>query len=130
MKSESELIRLVATQVFADLLLSLVTLRLTERATRTALLGMYMLTGPCHLGVKVKVKVTLRLTVSQSVCLGVGHPFGVHDQILLFPLFCQKIAFLFSLGALSDERTGLQFAVHSVSGQSRGGLATIHYCLL
>jgi hypothetical protein len=56
--------------------------------------------------VKVKVKVTLRLTVSQSVCLGVGHPFGAHGQILLFPFFCQKIVFLFSLGALSDERTG------------------------
>jgi hypothetical protein len=69
-------------------------------------------------------------TVSQSVCLGVGHPFGVHDQILLFPSFCRKIAFLFSLGALSDERTGLQFAVQSVSGQSRGGLATMHYCLI
>jgi hypothetical protein len=36
MKPESELIRLVPTKVFADLLLSLVTLRLTERATRTA----------------------------------------------------------------------------------------------
>jgi hypothetical protein len=31
-----ELIRLVPTKVFADLLLSLVTLRLTERAARTA----------------------------------------------------------------------------------------------
>jgi hypothetical protein len=35
-----------------------------------------------------------------------------------------------SWGALSDERTGLQFAVQSVSGQSRGGLITIHYCLV
>jgi hypothetical protein len=34
-----------------------------------------------------------------------------------------------SWGALSDERTGLQFVVQSVSGQSRGGLITIHYCL-
>jgi hypothetical protein len=44
-----ELIRLVPTEVVADLLLSVVTLRLTERATRTALLGMYALTGPRHL---------------------------------------------------------------------------------
>jgi hypothetical protein len=35
--------------LFADLLLSLVTLRLPERATWTALLGVYMLTGPRHL---------------------------------------------------------------------------------
>jgi hypothetical protein len=45
-----------------------------------------------------KVEVTLWLTVSQSVCLGVGHPFGAHDQILLFPFFCRKIALLFVLG--------------------------------
>jgi hypothetical protein len=30
-----------------------------------------------------EVKVTVRLTVSQSVCLGVGHPCGTCDQILL-----------------------------------------------
>jgi hypothetical protein len=34
----------------------------------------------------------------QSVCLGVGHPFGAHDQISLFPFFCRKIAWLFVLG--------------------------------
>jgi hypothetical protein len=37
--------------------------------------------------VRVEVEVTLRLTVSQSVCLG-----------LLFPSFCRKIALLFFLG--------------------------------
>jgi hypothetical protein len=36
----------------------------------------------------VDVEVTLRLTVGRSVWLGVGHPFGAHDQILLFPFFC------------------------------------------
>jgi hypothetical protein len=30
-----------------------------------------------------KVEVTLRLTVSQSVCLGIDHPSGTCDQILL-----------------------------------------------
>jgi hypothetical protein len=63
MKPESELIRLgrlkpneageliwlVSTKVFADLLLSVVTLRLAERATQTALLELYVLTGPRHL---------------------------------------------------------------------------------
>jgi hypothetical protein len=44
-----ELIWLVPTKVFADLLLSVVTLRRTERATRTALLVMCVLTGPRHL---------------------------------------------------------------------------------
>jgi hypothetical protein len=38
--------------------------------------------------------VTLRLTFS----LAVGHPLGAHDQILLFPFFCLKIALLFVLG--------------------------------
>jgi hypothetical protein len=49
MKPNNELIRQVPTTVFADLLLSLVTVRLTERATRTALLEMYLLTGSRHL---------------------------------------------------------------------------------
>jgi hypothetical protein len=44
-----ELIWLVPTKVFADLLHSLVTLRLTERATRTALLELYVLIGLMHL---------------------------------------------------------------------------------
>jgi hypothetical protein len=44
-----ELIRLVPTKAFADLLLSVGKLRLAERATRTALLVMYVLTGPRHL---------------------------------------------------------------------------------
>jgi hypothetical protein len=44
-----ELIYLVPTKVFADLLLSLVTLRLTERATRTALLELYVLICLRHL---------------------------------------------------------------------------------
>jgi hypothetical protein len=43
----------------------------------------------------VEVEVTLRLTVNLSVCLGVGHPFGIHDQILLFPFFYRTIALLF-----------------------------------
>jgi hypothetical protein len=37
-------------------------------------------------------------SVSQSVCLGVGHPFGAYDKILLIPFFCRKIALLFVLG--------------------------------
>jgi hypothetical protein len=44
-----ELIWLVPTKVFADLLLSLVTLRLAERATRTALLDCNLVTGPSRL---------------------------------------------------------------------------------
>jgi hypothetical protein len=47
---------------------------------------------------EVEIEVTLRLTASQSVCLGVGHPFGAHDQIFFFPFSCQKIALVFVLG--------------------------------
>jgi hypothetical protein len=41
-------------------------------------------------------EVTLRLTVSQSVCLGVGHPFGAHEQVCLFPFFYRAIALLWA----------------------------------
>jgi hypothetical protein len=37
--------------------------------TRTALLELNVLTGPSHLADWLRVRVTLRLTVSQSVCL-------------------------------------------------------------
>jgi hypothetical protein len=58
----------------------------------------------CVSQVKVKVKVTLRLTVSQSVCLGVGHAFGAHDQILLFSFLLSENCFALCLGAPSLTR--------------------------
>jgi hypothetical protein len=46
--------------------------------------------------------------VSQSVCLGVGHPRGTCDRYyFLSECCCQKLAVLFLWGALSNERTGL-----------------------
>jgi hypothetical protein len=59
-----------------------------------------------------KVEVTSRLTVGRSVCLGIEHPCGTCDQILLpVGVLLSEISGLVSMGALSDERTGLQFAV-------------------
>jgi hypothetical protein len=63
----------------------------------------------------VEVEVTLRLTVSQSVSqyvlvsstlVGLATTF-----YFLSECCCLKFAVLFLWGALSDERTGLQFAV-------------------
>jgi hypothetical protein len=45
-----------------------------------------------------QVQVTLRLTVSQSVSLGIEQPPRAHDQIFI------AVTVLFLLGALSDER--------------------------
>jgi hypothetical protein len=57
---------------------------------------------------KVKVKVTLRSTVSQSVSKSwCRAPCGAQDQLLLTVL---QLRFCFLWGALSDERTGLFFA--------------------
>jgi hypothetical protein len=98
----------------------------------------YVLTGPSHLGywltelirvisVTAEVEVTLRLTVSQSVYLGVGHSFGALT-IFSFPLsFAGNWVCSSSWDTLSDERTGLQFVAQSVGGQSPGGLITVHY---
>jgi hypothetical protein len=43
---------------------------------------------------------------------------------------CLKFAVLFLWGTLSDERTGLQFAVQSLNGPSRAEPVTILYCLI
>jgi hypothetical protein len=68
----------------------------------------------------VRVRVTLRLTVGQSVCLSVCLSWcrassGAHDQILI--TVWQLLSCPWE-GALSDERTGLSFASQSaVLGQ-------------
>jgi hypothetical protein len=70
--------------------------------------------GPSH----KKVEVTWRLTVSQSVCLGVDPHLGLITRyLLLFDSYG-----LLLLGALSDERTGLSF-VHAAGSCQR------NYCL-
>ena len=58
-----------------------------------------------------KVKVTLRLTVSQSVCLGVEPRLGLMTR---FFFLYMKVTVLFIWGALSDERSGLSFVSHSL----------------
>jgi hypothetical protein len=58
--------------------------------------------------VKVKVKVMLQLTVSQSVCL------GVEPQLeLMTRFFFNEVTVLSMWGALSDERSGLSFVSRS-----------------
>jgi hypothetical protein len=64
---------------------------------------------------EVKVEVTLRLTVSQYVLVS-GTPLG--------PMNSFTFSFLLSKNCIS-----LRLGAQSVSGQSRGGLVTIHYCL-
>jgi hypothetical protein len=59
--------------------------------------------------IDIRVRITLRLTVSQSVCLGVEPRLG-H---MIRYLFLLKVAVLSIWGALSDERSGLSFASHS-----------------
>jgi hypothetical protein len=57
----------------------------------------------------VRVRVTLQLTVSQSVRLGVEPDFGTFDQRYYFFFFFGKVTVLSFRGALSDERSGLSF---------------------
>jgi hypothetical protein len=77
-----------------------------------------------------EVEVTLRLTVSQSVRLGVDPTLGLVTRYYFLSGFCLKTAVLFLWGALSDERTGLQFAVRSLNGPSRAEPVTLLYCLI
>jgi hypothetical protein len=83
-----------------------------------------------------QVGVTLRLAVGQSVsqseCLGIEHTFeGLATRYYFLSECCRlKFAVLFLWGSLSDERTGLQFAVQSLNGPSRSEPVTILYCLI
>jgi hypothetical protein len=75
-----------------------------------------------------QVEVTLRLTVSHSVS----------RSRCRAPLWdwrpdissCRNVAVLSLWGALSDDRTGLQFAVQSLNGASRAEPVTKLYCLI
>jgi hypothetical protein len=68
---------------------------------------------------QVKVKVTLRLTVSQSVSLGVEPRPDIY--------YSSTVTVLFLWGALSDQRTGLSF-IYAV-GPSQHSLSRVQYCL-
>jgi hypothetical protein len=67
----------------------------------------------CHLELimcncfRVRVRVTLQLTVSQSVSLGVEPNLGLLTSDFFF--FFLKVTVLSFGGALSDERSGLSF---------------------
>jgi hypothetical protein len=60
-----------------------------------------------------QVKVTLQLTFSQLVCLGVEPHLGLMTRYFFY-LFFVKVAVLSIWGALSDERTGLSFVSQSL----------------
>jgi hypothetical protein len=57
--------------------------------------------------VRVRVRVTLQLTVSQSVRLGVEPDFWTFDQRYFFFFGGVEVTVLSFRGALSDERSGL-----------------------
>jgi hypothetical protein len=70
-------------------------------------------------------------SVSQSLCLGVEPTLElVARYYFLSERWCLKIAVLSLWSALSDERTGLQFAMQSLNGPGRSEPVTILCCLI
>jgi hypothetical protein len=59
----------------------------------------------------LSLRLMLRPTVSQPVCLGIEHPSGAYDQIFFRSEYGMRltVTFLIPWGALSHERTGLSF---------------------
>jgi hypothetical protein len=77
---------------------------------------------------EVEVEFTLRLTVGQSVsqyALVLGTLLGPMTRFSFSISLAGQWLCSFSWGAPSDERTGLQFVLQSLGGQSRGGLITV-----
>jgi hypothetical protein len=62
-----------------------------------------------HTGLRINLSLSLMLrpTVSRPVCLGIKHPSGAYDQILI----TVRHAGVLMWGVLSDEKTGLSFAI-------------------
>jgi hypothetical protein len=58
---------------------------------------------------RVRVRVTLQLTVSQSVCRGVEPNLGLLTRDLTSLFLFLKVTVLSFGGALSNERSGLSF---------------------
>jgi hypothetical protein len=61
---------------------------------------------------ELRVRVTLQLTVSQSVCLGVEPRLGFMTRLFIY-LFLVKVTVLLIWGALSDEKSGLSLVSQS-----------------
>jgi hypothetical protein len=68
-------------------------------------------------------------SVSQYVLVS-GTLSGPMTRFYFFLSFAGQLLCSSSWGALSDERTGPQSALRSVSSQSRGAVTTILYCLI
>jgi hypothetical protein len=63
----------------------------------------------------IEVEVTLQLTASQSVCQGIEPTLGLVTWYYFLSEGCVlKAAFWSVWGALSDERSGLSFVLHSL----------------
>jgi hypothetical protein len=77
-------------------------------------------------GDRVRVRVTLRLTVSQPVSLGVEPLLGLMTRFLV--LYLDYCGLCSSWGALSDERVGLSFVI-SLCRLCRLRIFTLQYSI-
>jgi hypothetical protein len=57
---------------------------------------------------KLSLSLTLRPTVSRTVCFGIKHPSGAYGQIFIT---VKQLQVLVIWGALSDKRTGLSSTI-------------------
>jgi hypothetical protein len=101
----------------------IVTYRTCRVKTRTALLKLNVLTGPSW-------SRRYFTTDSQNVLVSSTLVGLVTRYYFLSECCCLKFAVLYLWGALSDEMTGLQFAVQSLNGPSHAESVTILYCLI